>query len=117
MTAFKRQNIKGNNSSGGAFSSAVRAGDLLFISGHSGVHGDSPNGDIRTQARAAFEEIRKTVIAAGGTMADVVDLLAAFVDIRDVDDTLEVGREFFPADYPAWTAMGTQGLQHRGAKL
>ena len=118
MTAFKRQSVKMDSASGGKpFSSAVRAGDLLFISGHSGVQGESPNGDIHIQARAAFEEIRKAVTAAGGTMADVVDLLAAFVDIRDVDDTLEVAREFFPDNYPAWTAMGTQGLQHRGARL
>lgn len=117
MTAFKRQSVKLNGSSGKPSSAAVRAGDLLFISGHSGAQGESPNRDIRVQARAAFEEIRKAVTTAGGTMADVVDLLAAFVDIRDVDDTLEVAREFFPTDYPAWTAMGTQGLQHRGARL
>jgi 2-iminobutanoate/2-iminopropanoate deaminase len=117
VTTFQRISLKLAGASGKAFSAAVRAGDLLFVSGHSGIQGESPSVDIRVQARAAFGEIQRAVAAAGGTMADVVDILAAFVDIRDADDTLEVAREFFSKDFPAWTAMGTQGLQHRGAKL
>jgi enamine deaminase RidA (YjgF/YER057c/UK114 family) len=72
---------------------------------------------VKAQARAIFGKIEKIVKAAGGSMHDVVDLLAAFIDIRDVDETLGAAREFFAKDYPAWTAMGTQGLQNRGAKL
>ena len=117
MTTFQRKGLQVEGSSGNLFSSAVRAGDLLFISGHTGLHGDNPSGDVRVQARSAFREIEKAITLAGGAMSDVVDILAAFVDIREADDVLEVAREFFPEDYPAWTAMGTQGLQHRGSKL
>ena len=118
MTTFERQGIKTTaGASTQAFSPAIRAGDLLFISGHPSAHGLSSGGDVREQARTAFREIEEVVAAAGGKMSDVVELLAAFVDIRDVDDVLDVAREFFAADYPAWTAMGTQGLQHRGSKV
>ena len=102
------------------FSTAIRAGDLLFISGRDDtdeqcriVHA----GDVKAQARAVFDNIQTAVESAGGRMKDVVDLLGAFLDIRDVEDVLEVAREYFSSDYPAWTAMGTQGLQHRGAKF
>jgi 2-iminobutanoate/2-iminopropanoate deaminase len=118
MTTFQRKGIKTTaGASTQAVSPAIRAGDLLFISGHPSAHGLSSGGDVREQARTAFREIEEVVAAAGGKMSDVVELLAAFVDIRDVDDVLDVAREFFTADYPAWTAMGTQGLQHRGSKV
>ena len=118
MTTFQRKGIKATaGASTQAFSPAIQAGDLLFISGHPSAQGLSSEGDVREQARAAFREIEGIIAAAGGKMSDVVDLLAAFVDIRDVGDVLDVAREFFSADYPAWTAMGTQGLQHRGSKI
>ena len=118
MKTFQREALGVGGAAGIPFSPAVRGGDLLFISGHTGVQGDFPSSDVRVQARSAFRQIEQAVASAGGTMSDVVDILAAFIDIRDAEDVLEVAREFLPtAEGPAWTAMGTQGLQHRGSKL
>ncbi len=98
-------------------SPAVRAGELLFVSGQTSTAGngqvDHP-GDIGGQARTIFERIREIVETAGGTMTDVVDLLVSFLDIRDAEDVLEVARDFFPEKFPAWTLMGTQGLRQEG---
>ncbi len=121
MNQFQRKSVSYAGSAGTRpFSTAIRAGDLLFVSGQDDtdeqgriVHA----GDVKAQARAVFDKIQATVKSAGGRMEDVVDLLGAFVDIRDVDDVLEVAREYFHSGYPAWTAMGTQGLQHRGTKF
>ncbi len=93
-------------------SPAVRAGDLLFIAGQS-----SAEGNVAAQSQTALEQIREIVTAAGGTMDDIVDVVAFFCDIRDAEDVLEVGRKFFSKDYPAWTFMGTQGLPQRGAAV
>src|ERR1700722_2413958 len=96
----------------GDSSPAVRAGDLLFIAGQYSVEGD-----VSDQARTALERIRDIVTAAGGTMDDIVDVIAFFCDIRDAEDVLEVARKFFSKDYPAWTFMGTQGLPQRGSAV
>ena len=99
-------------------SPAVRAGDLLFIASQ---HAIDPNNktpaamNAGAQAKVALERIRQIVTAAGGTMSDIVDVVAFFLDIRDAEDVLEVSREFFKKDYPAWTFMGTQGLPQRGS--
>lgn len=97
---------------------AIRAGDLLLIASQHGISaGDAAEapGDISGQAKKALERIRQIVTAAGGTMDDIVDVVAFFVDIRDAEDVLHVARDFFRKDYPAWTFMGTQGLPRRGA--
>ena len=93
-------------------SPAVRAGDLLFVASQYSVEGN-----VREQARVALGRIRDIVTAAGGSMDHVVDVVAFFVDIRDAEDVLEVSREFFSKDYPAWTFMGTQGLPQRGSAV
>lgn len=120
MKQFCRKSIDSVIAGAQPFSPAIRAGDLLFISGLDDTDGQGViihPGDVKGQARAIFEKIKAIVESAGGKIDDVVDLLGAFLDIRDVDDVLDVAREYFHSDYPAWTAMGTQGLQHRGAKV
>ncbi len=98
-------------------SPAIGAGDLVFISAQSAAGADgtvAELGDARGQARVAFERIRAIVEAAGGTLADVVDVVASFLDVRDAEDVFDVAREYFPENSPAWTIMGTQGFRHRG---
>jgi enamine deaminase RidA (YjgF/YER057c/UK114 family) len=99
-------------------SPAVRAGDLLFISGQIAldVAGDVlAGGDVRAQARLAFESVQALVESAGGRMADVVDVMSFHADVREMDGVFEVAREFFSGDYPAWTPVGAVGLQAPGA--
>lgn len=98
-------------------SPAIRAGDLLFIASQHGMSAgetaQSP-GDTSAQAKKALERIRQIITTAGGTMDDIVDVVGFFVDIRDAEDVLNVARDFFRKDYPAWTFMGTQGLPKEG---
>jgi enamine deaminase RidA (YjgF/YER057c/UK114 family) len=115
--AFTRTEVLPTESNG-ASSPAIRAGDVLFIGAqHSVEQGGKVlhPGDAAGQARVALDRIRHIVKVAGGTMDDVVDVVAFFVDIRDAEAVLEVAREFFKQDYPAWTFMGTQGLPQRGS--
>ena len=93
-------------------SAAVRAGDLLFVSGQ--VCADAslkPGhlGDVKAQARAAFANIKALIREAGGSMADIVDVMSFHTDVRDMDTVFDVGRQVFKRDFPAWTALGMHG--------
>src|SRR5207249_10882986 len=102
----------------GASSPAIRAGDLLFIGAQHSIDDDNQPlhaGDVRGQARVSLERIREIVRAAGGTLDDIVDVVAFFLDIRDAGDVLGVAGDLFKKDFPAWTFMGTQGLEQRGS--
>jgi len=117
---FERVAVKPKNWNGkGAVTSpAVRAGDLLFIGAQSSTDEGGAllhAGDVKGQAKVALERVKEIVISAGGTMDDIVDVLAFFVDIRDAEDVLDVARDFWKKDFPAWTFMGTQGLAQRGS--
>ncbi len=95
-------------------SPAVRMGDLVFTSGQIAVDGAFQPlhlGDVGAQARQAFENIRRLIEAAGGSMDDVLEVMAFVRDTRDLPAIYAVAREYFVSDYPAWTAIGTVGLQ------
>ena len=53
---------------------AVKAGNLIFVGGQMSLdeHGQIVGTDITTQARNAFEAMKRVLEAAGATMADVV---------------------------------------------
>lgn len=98
-------------------SAAVRAGDLLFISGQVSAdanHKATALGDVKAQARNAFAEIKALVTAAGGSMDDIVEIMSFHKDVRDMDAVFHVGGQVFKKDYPAWTALGMLGTYAPG---
>jgi enamine deaminase RidA (YjgF/YER057c/UK114 family) len=91
---------------------AVRAGDLLFISGQVSADANlkpTALGDVKAQARGAFANIKALLKEAGGTLDDIVDIMSFHKDVRDMDAVFDVGRQVFKKDYPAWTALGMEG--------
>lgn len=93
-------------------SPAVRAGDLVFVAGQVGLDASGEPvapGDAAAQARTAFERIRELLELAGGSLDDVVDLISFHRDVREIDAVLEVARDYFDGDYPAWTPVGMLG--------
>ncbi len=98
-------------------SSAVRCGELLFIAGQ--VAADAKlrpqaRGDVRRQARAAFDRIAEILEMAGGGMDDVLEVIAFVADPRDMDAVLAVGAERFAGEYPVWTLAGMTGTWQPG---
>lgn len=71
-------------------------------------------GDPVAQARYSFRRIREVVEMAGGTMANIVDLISFHKDARSIDQVMEASQEFFPGDPPAWTAIGYPGGYFEG---
>jgi 2-iminobutanoate/2-iminopropanoate deaminase len=97
------------------FSSAIRSGDLIFLSGQIGaLPGVSPpelvEGGIEPETRQTMENIVATLDAAGATLADIVKCTVFLADMADYDGMNQVYLEYFPSDPPARSAMGANGL-------
>ncbi len=96
----------------GPFSRAVRVGNFLFIAGTtalSHVPGDYyerrlPD-SIEEQTELTFENIRRTVEAAGGTMADVFKVVVMLKDPSHYKRMNAVRARFFPKDPPISTCF------------
>jgi enamine deaminase RidA (YjgF/YER057c/UK114 family) len=96
-------------------SAAVRAGDLLFIAGQVSCDANlkpTNAGDVKAQAREAFAKIKALVTEAGGSLADIVDIMSFHSDVRTMDAVFDVGRQVLRKDFPAWTALGMHGTYH-----
>jgi reactive intermediate/imine deaminase len=92
--------------SGGAklpFSRAVRAGDLVFVSGQMATDsgGSIIDGGIEAQTRQVFANIEAVLAEAGCTLADVVKCTCWIDDARDFARFNATYAEFFPTDPPA----------------
>lgn len=101
-------------------SSAVRMGDLLFVSGQIAVDNDFEplaRGDIRAQTTVVLDQTRAIVEEAGGSLDDVVELMVFLRDMRDLEAVFEVARGYWSQDYPAWTVVGSLGFQRAEALL
>lgn len=95
---------------GTRLSPAVRAGDLVFVSGCTGAN-QYPN-DSRAQIRLAYQYVAEVLEAAGAGWDDVVSITTYHVDMRRyIDEVLEIHREFVKTEpYPSWTAVGVTEL-------
>jgi enamine deaminase RidA (YjgF/YER057c/UK114 family) len=100
------------------FSWAVKAAGLLFTAhGPVRTDGSIDTGPVEAQARLTFGNLRRAVEAAGGTLADVTQVLIYMTDVQDMKVIDAVYREFFEAPYPNRSSMGVSGLVVPGMKL
>jgi 2-iminobutanoate/2-iminopropanoate deaminase len=101
------------------YTDAVRAGDLLFISGCVPVDGDGElvPGDVVAQARQVFANIGAVLSAAGATFADVVKVTVFLTDVDDRSAVNTVRQEVFGAARPASTLVEVRRLAIAGARI
>lgn len=95
------------------YSAAVKADNLLFVSGQVGSRGDgSPEPDFEAQVRLAFANLEATLQAGGCGLDDIVDVTTFHTDPENQFGTImAVKEEVFPeAPYPNWTAVGVNWL-------
>lgn len=93
----------------GAYSPAVRAGNMVFVSGQvprDPRTGALVDGDVRRQTRVVFENTARVLHEAGASLADVVSVTAYLADMDDWEAFNEVYREQFSRPYPARTTVG-----------
>ncbi len=93
------------------FSQAVKAGNMVWISGQVGMDASFNMGEgIEAQTRMAFQNLTRVVEEAGGTLNDIVELVTYHTSMKDMKGFSKVKAEFIKADYPAWTAVGVTEL-------
>jgi 2-iminobutanoate/2-iminopropanoate deaminase len=97
----------------GPFSAAVRAGDLLFLSGQVALDpatGKLVAGDIGAQAEQIFANISAVLQAAGKSCDDVMKTTVYLADMKDFGVMNTVYARYFQAPYPARTTIQAAGL-------
>lgn len=95
------------------YSPAVRAGNLLFISGQIAENAKGEivgKGDFETQARQVFENLKAILAAEGGTLDDLVQIRVHLTDIKNLAKFRQVRSEYFKKDPPASTLIAVKGL-------
>jgi 2-iminobutanoate/2-iminopropanoate deaminase len=101
------------------FSDAVRAGDLLFVSGQLGVRPGTAElvpGGIEAETRQCLENVRAILERNGSGLARIVKCTAFLADMDEWPRMNAVYRTFFPEGLPARSALGVDGLAF-GARI
>jgi reactive intermediate/imine deaminase len=94
------------------FSSAVRVGDMLYLSGQIGNKADGtlPAG-IEAQSRQVMDNIGAVLKSAGLGYGDIVKCTVMIDDIKQWGDFNKVYVTYFPdGKFPARSAFGADGL-------
>jgi 2-iminobutanoate/2-iminopropanoate deaminase len=92
----------------GPYSQAVRAGNLLFVSGQGHLDpatGALAAGDIATQTRRVMDNIGAILKAAGASFDDVVRTTVYLADMNDFAAMNAAYGEYFTAPAPARTTI------------
>jgi reactive intermediate/imine deaminase len=95
------------------FSSAVRVDDVLFLSGQIGARPGTRelvSGGIEAETRQTLENIRAVLEYAGSSLDRVVKCTVFLADMTHYAAMNEVYASFFPADPPARSTLGANGL-------
>lgn len=95
------------------YADAVRAGDLLFVSGMPALDGDGElvgPGDVVAQFAQVLSNLRAVLDAAGATPADVVKVSVFLTDVDDRPRINPLRQEFFGSARPASTLVEVSRL-------
>ena len=97
------------------FSQAVKVDNMIWVSGQVGIDKDFSIGKgIEEQSRMAFQNLKVVLEEAGGSLTDIVELVTYHLSMKEMRQFSKVKAEFFPSNYPAWTAVGVKELVLKG---
>lgn len=97
----------------GAYSQAVRAGNLVFLSGQIPLDPatmELVGGDFAARARRVFDNLKAVAEAAGGDLDRLIKLTIYLTDLDDFQTVNRVMAEYFKEPYPARAAVGVAAL-------
>jgi reactive intermediate/imine deaminase len=103
----------------GIYSQAVRVGNTIWVSGQiplDPLTKELVKGDMETQVRQCFDNLKAIVTAAGASCDDVVKATVFLVDLAHFALVNKVMAEYFREPYPARAAVGVAALP-RGAQV
>lgn len=94
------------------YAPAVKVGNTVYVSGQIGRDANMKLvAEREAQIVQAFENLKAVLEAAGGTLADIVDVTTFHTDMRDLPLFMEVRDRYLNTHpLPAWTAVGAHML-------
>jgi 2-iminobutanoate/2-iminopropanoate deaminase len=117
---LERLQVEGAPKPQGPYSSAVRAGDFLFISGQGPV--DAATGEMQSEAtvqeqtRLVLQHVQTILQGCGADLQDVVKCSVFLRDAQDFGAMNEVYAEVFGVHKPARTTVAA-GMVAAGMKV
>jgi 2-iminobutanoate/2-iminopropanoate deaminase len=97
----------------GPYSQAIVEGDFIFLAGQGCTNpktGKLELGDVQSETRQTFENLRAVLEAAGSSLDDVVKCNVYLRDINDFAAMNEVYKTVFSAPFPARTTIQAGAL-------
>ena len=95
------------------YSQAIRAGDLVFVSGQAALKPDgSITGldDFETQAEQVFANLRAVTQKAGGDLKNIIKVSIFLTDMANFPKIVELRKKYFSPPYPADTTAEVKSL-------
>ncbi len=102
----------------GAYSQAIKAGQLVFTSGQLPIDpatGDFED-DVRAQAHQSMKNVGAIVQEAGGDYSHIIKTTVLLSDISDFAAVNEVYETYFDGEFPARSCFQVAALP-KGAKV
>ena len=103
----------------GAYSQAIRTGDLVFTAGQLGIDpatGDFSAPDVTGQAEQALANLSAILDASGSGLDRLVKVTVFLADIADWPALNDVYSRLIPEPFPARSAFAVKDLP-RGARV
>ena len=97
----------------GSYSQAIRAGQLVFLSGQIPLQPGTMEvvaGDFEARARQVFDNLAAVAKAAGGDLNNVVKLTVFLTDLGNFATVNSVMEDYFEKPFPARAAVGVASL-------
>jgi 2-iminobutanoate/2-iminopropanoate deaminase len=97
----------------GPYSQAIVEGDFIFVAGQGCTNpktGKLERGDVRSETKQTFENLRAILEAAGSSLDRVVKCNVYLRDINDFAAMNDVYATFFSAPFPARTTIQAGAL-------
>ena len=113
MTDFETIMSPANFRTGAPYSPALRAGTLLFVSGHVPLNpadGTTVGSDTASQTRQVLENLQRTIEAGGSSLNRVAKTTVFLTYITDFEEMNRVYREFFHDPLPARSTVEVSAL-------
>ncbi len=101
----------------GPYSQAIKAGNLLFISGQLGIDpstGKMAGKSVKLQVEQAFSNIAAILFEAGGSMDNVVKTTVFLTNMEKFAEMNEIYEKKFRLPFPARSAIAVRGLPKGG---
>jgi 2-iminobutanoate/2-iminopropanoate deaminase len=103
----------------GPVNDCVRAGKQvwLVVVAEDPKTGEITNGEIEAQTRQALSNLDQAIRAAGGTLANIVQVQVFLVDKLDAKGMNKVYAEFFQPPYPVRATVVVKELLAEGLRI